>query len=248
LVKGLMARAALRYWQGQPETAIEDYRRALNQARELGVASLIADSLYGLAASLLLGDTPESADSLMVEAKAIYTELGDLGGVADIVAGESFLILNRDGPVGLGAAFERVSELYLAAGRHVQATQSLYTQAAVAIVEDRLDDAFDILRRGIARGLELNDVPLQTWGLDYLATVELKRNNVDSAAWFFGAADASRERLGGGWGPGRIGLGDTRAVLEERLGKGQADELIDHGRLIELSEAVSVALGNVEKS
>ena len=246
LVKGLMARAALHYWREQSDGAIEDYRLALSQARELDVPAMTADALYGLGTSLLVSDDQDDADSLLEEAKAIYTELGDLGGVADIVSGEAFSTLNRDGPLGLDSTFESAIELYLRVGRQIQATQGLFARAAVAVTEERFEDARDVTRLGINRGLDLNDLFLQTWGLKYMATVELRVGNIEQAAMLVGAGEPSRERIGGGWGPGTMGLEDPREVLERRLGKEQADELIAPGRAIDLAQAVKLALGEAE--
>ena len=242
LVKGLMARAAIHYWREQPELAAEDYEKAVDRARELGDRSLTADALYGLATSLIVADRADEAGPHLDEARGLYTELGDLGGIADIVAGDAFAVVRESGFEGLASEFERATDLYQQVGRQIQATQGLYAQAAVALAENRLDDARVLARSGLARGVDLSDVFLQTWGLEYMATIELMFDNVELAAKLAGAADAQREKAGGGWGPQTLSDFDVRTMLTERFDEERADELIAPGRLMELAEAAELAL------
>ena len=151
LVKGLMARAAIHYWREEPELAAEDYEKAVDRARELGDRSLTADAVYGLATSLIVADRADEAGPHLDEARALYTELGDLGGIADIVAGDAFAVVRESGFEGLASEFERATDLYQQVGRQIQATQGLYAQAAVALAENRLDDARVFTRSGLAR-------------------------------------------------------------------------------------------------
>ncbi|MCZ6506044.1 MAG: hypothetical protein O6834_08740 [Actinobacteria bacterium] len=242
LVKGVMARAAVHYWREEPDLAVEDYEEAVERARELGDQKVTVDAVYGLATSLIVADRADEAGPLLEEARAVYTELGDLGGVADVVAGDAFAVMRESGFAGLAPAFERSTDLYQRAGRQIQATQALFAQTAVALTEDRLDDARVLARSGLARGVDLSDVFLQTWGLQYAATIELMNDNVEVAALLVGAAEAERERIGGGWGPQTAGVYDAKTMLVERFDEERAEELIEPGRLMDLAEAVELAL------
>ncbi len=241
-VKGLMARAALYYWREEAQLAVEDYRQAVERAQALGDRALTADAIYGLATSLIVADRPSEAVPLLDEARAIYAELGDLGGVADIVAGDAFAVVREKGFAGLTAEFERSADLYEQAGRQIQATQSIYAQAGAALEEDRLEDAGRLARTGLERGVKLSDVFLQTWGLEYLASIELKSGNIDLAALLVGAAEAQRERAGAGWGPGTAGAFDAKGNLKERFGEGRMGEMVAPGRVLDLPEAIEIAL------
>jgi tetratricopeptide (TPR) repeat protein len=242
LVKGVMARAAIHYWRQQPDLAVEDYEKAVGHARDLGDRSLIADALYGLATSLLWVDSASEARPFLDEARAMYTELGDLGGVADIVAGDAFAVATERGFAGLAPEFERVADLYQQAGRQVQATQAIFTQTEVALTENRLEDAQALARSGLARGIDLGDVVLQTWGLEYAATIELLSDNVDFAALLVGAAEAQREKAGGSSSPGTVDFFNAKALLIERFGEDRAEEMIAPGRLMDFADAVQRAM------
>jgi tetratricopeptide (TPR) repeat protein len=237
-----MARAAIHYWQQQPDLAVEDYEEAVERARALGDRSLIADAVYGLATSLLWGDRASEAGLFLDEARAIYAELGDLGGVADIVAGDAFADFRETGFAGLAPEFEHVTDLYQQAGRQIQATQAIFAQAAVALTENRLEDAQGLVRSGLARGVDLADVVLQTWGLEYAATIEFMFDDADLAALLAGAAEVQRETAGGSSGPSDVEFINAKALLVERFGEDRAEKMVAPGRLMDLADAVQLAM------
>jgi hypothetical protein len=87
---------------------------------------------------------------------------------------------------------------------------------------------------------------LQTWGLEYVAAIEWMSDNVDLAAVLVGAADAERDKAGGGWGPQTVGVFDVRTALAERFDEDRIEELLARGRLLDLTEAVEMALSDNE--
>jgi predicted ATPase len=246
LVKGVMARAAIHYWRQHPDLAVDDYEEAVERAHDLGDRSLIADAVYGLATSLIFVDRASEAGPFLDEARAIYAELGDLGGVADIIAGDAFAAFRETGFAGLAPEFEHVADLYQQAGRQVQATQAIFAQAAVALTENRLEDAQGLVRSGLARGVDLADVVLQTWGLEYAATMAFMFDDADLAALLTGAAEAQRETAGGSSGAGDWEFVNTKALLVERFGEDRAEEMIAPGRLMDLVDAVHLAMPQIE--
>lgn len=112
----------------------------------------------------------------------------------------------------------------------------------MAIAEERLDDARTFAVRGIERAIELNDVFLQTWGLQCVAGIEIQQENVELGALYAGAAQRSRERIGGGWGMQALGLPSTADILSERFGQERAEQLMAPGRDLTLTDAIAMAL------
>jgi non-specific serine/threonine protein kinase len=245
-VKGLMARAALRYWRREVEDAVEGYREAVDRARRVDDRRLLAEALYGLATSLVVARHEEGAVDPLEECRAIYSDLDDRNGLADVIAAEAFAALNARGLAGLGPKFREAMELYEAAGRRTQAAQALYAQAAVALVEGRHDDCRELALTGIRRGLEMNDIFLQIWGLEYVSRIALEEGDVERSGLLAGAAVAQSERIGGGWSPETIGLEDTAERLARELGADSASRLLEPGRRLTLQEAVALALGEGE--
>ena len=243
VVKGLMARAAIRYWQERPDDAVADYVDAVDRARILGEKEVLADALYGLGTSLIIAGSEDQAEAPLEEARHLYLVLDDPGGLADITVGETFIALNREGAAGLDAAFLEGAELYVKAGRHIQATQAYFGRSAVAITEGRFEDARRLTSDGLRRGAELGDLFLQTWGLEYMASVELEAGNLERSGLFIGAAERARTRIGGGWRPETVGIADARETLVSRLGAAGAAELIAPGEELSLEEAVALAVG-----
>jgi tetratricopeptide (TPR) repeat protein len=242
-IKGLMARGALRYWQSRFDEAMDSYVVALEAARAQDDSKLIAEALFGVAATHIYTGRPEEASPLLDELKVIYTELGDDGGLADVMAGEAFgWMTERGGLSGTEPEFRRVEQLYRSAGRRIQATQTIYAQAGAAIAENRLEAASATARRGLEESLELNDLNLQVWGIEWLAAAEAGLGNTKLAGLLVGAAEAAQERLGGSWLPGLIHLEDGRARLVALLGEEAAERAIAPGLDLAVHEAIEVAL------
>lgn len=243
VAKGIMARAALSYWQADAAAAVGDYQKSVEIARRLGDRQLTAESLYGLATSLIIALRIDDSIAPLEESKRIYAELGDKAGLADVVVGEAFAEMNLHGPVGLGDRFERAATLYTEVGRHFHAIQAIYAQAAVATGEGRFEDVLSLARQGIAKAVDLNDMFHEMWGVEYVATAEFNLGNLERCAVLVGGAESARTVIGGGWGPGTVGLDTARNLLERSLGSDQAAELIEPGASYSFAETVALAMG-----
>ncbi|MGB7860647.1 MAG: hypothetical protein WBM90_09130, partial [Acidimicrobiia bacterium] len=243
LTRGLMARGALRYWQRDLGLAGNDYRLAVETARQFDDELLLAEALYGLSSSLVVSGDDQEAKPLMEEARAIYERRGDKGGVADIIAGEAFATLAVGGLIGLGPALTEARDLYAAAGRSINAVQTRYAIAGVAIAEGRLGDARNSAREGVEAATSLNDPFLTVWGLEYLALIDIETGLRDRGAKIVGACQTARVSIGGGWGPDILGLKDGKETLEDMIGVDQAEAMISPGRTLSIFDAVRLALG-----
>jgi hypothetical protein len=240
LVKGLMARGALRYWQNRGDEAVAAYREALSHAEGNAEHGVIAEAAFGLASSQIVSGIGEDSFALLERAKGLYERTGDKGGMADVIAAGIFDSLTRSGLPGLAPTFEEAKRLYSAAGRSINAAQCDFGLAAVALAEQRLEDARKSAREGIARGQELADRSLIVWGLEYVALVDIEIGDRAKGALLIGAAESARKEIGGGWGPGAVGLEDGRTVLRRVVGEEEAERLIGEGRTLSLDEALAL--------
>jgi predicted ATPase/class 3 adenylate cyclase len=247
-VKGVMAQGAVYYWQQREDEAVETYSQAVEQARPIGDDSLVADALFGMATSLVMAGRREEAGPFLEESRALYTQLEDLSGVADVVAGEAFIAAHGGALEGLGPQLREATRLYESVGRRVQATQTIYAEAAAAITEGRISEARELVLRGIRNGVDLADVFLQAWGIDYLARVEYELGNFERAGLFAGAVEVARERMGGGWGPETVGLDTAGTLLRKTLPESEAAGFIAAGRQLQIDEAVDLAAADAADS
>jgi hypothetical protein len=78
--------------------------------------------------------------------------------------------------------------------------------------------------------------------LEYAATIKIMFDDAELAALLAGAAEAQRERAGGRSGPGDAEFANAKALLVERFGEDRAEEMIAPGRLIDLADAVQLAM------
>ena len=240
-VKGLMARAAFEYWRENPDEAIVGYEEAVRLARALDEPLVLAEALYGLATSLIVGRRTGEAYEMLDESRSVFEDLGDERGLADVVAAEAFADLNEKGFSETREKFRVAGELYDKVGRKTQATQSLFAQAGAAFVEGQLEDAEELALEGIRRGLEMSDVFLQVWGLEYISLIACEAGEEELGGLLAGATREARRRIGGGWSPSTIGIEDTVTVLERRRGPAGAEDLMRPGRELSITEAIAIA-------
>ncbi|MGC2239438.1 MAG: hypothetical protein WA726_01215, partial [Acidimicrobiia bacterium] len=241
VVRGLMARGALAYWQNDLERAVSVYRKAVEAARSLDDEWLLAEALFGLSTSMVVGRQDfEEADQILDEAEEIYRRIGDPGGLADVVTGRAIQTFISAGPQGLGPYFEEALQLYLQAGRKVHAIQSLFGLAATALADGRPSDARDRAREGLEMAIETSDLYLAVWGLDWSAATQLALGNPEKAGLLLGAADAARRKYGTTWSLTTLGLDDPRLELRETLGDQRTDDVLARGGELTPEEAVAL--------
>lgn len=243
VVKGLMARGALHYWQKRPDAAVADYRDAVGMARRLDRPSVLAEALLGLATSYTVSRRPEKALPLLEECQEIYGGLDDRSRRADVIAAEAFAEFYLGHLTDLGAKFGAAAEIYEETGRTTEAVQAIYGQAGVALAEGRLDDSHELTLAGITMATEVRDVFLQVWGLEYLARINQETGDLEMAGYFAGVAEMARGRIGGGWSPETIGMVDNVESLANLVGEKRSVDLLAPGREASLEEAIERAIG-----
>jgi predicted ATPase/class 3 adenylate cyclase len=241
-IKGIMACGALYYWEERGDAAVSVYQDALSRARDLGDDRLVADAAFGVGTAMVNAGRAGDAGPYLEESKALYERLGDKSGLADVLAGEAFMLGRINGVATTGAQFARAASLYEEAGRRVQFTELLLAQAAAAIDDGRPDDARPLARRGLQSALELADVFLQGWAVEYLARIDYDLGDLARAGRLVGGVETLRERFGAVWSPEIAGLENAGTLLRERLGEDEAERLIAAGRDMEMSQVVELAL------
>lgn len=240
-IKGTMAKGALDYWRKRNDDAVSAYEDALSRARELDDERLIADAAFGVGTSMINAGRPDLARPYLEESKDLYQRLGDKSGLADVIAGEAFMLGRIEGVASQESQLAHAASLYEEVGRRVQHTEVILAQSASAIDGGRRDDARRLALRGLETAVELADVFLQGWAIEYLARVDYDDGRLDRAGRLIGGVESLRQRFGSVWNPEIAGLESARALMVAELGEDQAERLIAGGRELELDQLVELA-------
>ncbi len=239
-VKGLLARGALTYWRGDAKSAIALYDQASAMARQLGDDALVAAALYGHETSLIMAGDAAGLEGLK-EVERIYEQNNDLGGLAHVAAARAFAELQAGRTLGSGPLFEESFRLYVEAGNRLNAGQTSLGLAGVALEEGRIEDALRYSRTGLQYGEELGDRFMVAWAIEWVATTLVEAGDTARAAMLSGAAEAAREKFGGGWTPLMIGVDDSVTRLVRVLGDEAAADARRAGRELSLEDATELA-------
>jgi predicted ATPase len=240
-IKGLLARGASHYWHSEADAAMRHYREAVAIASTLGDDTLLAEAYYGLGTSAVVARLDDEAEAALDAAMRHYQALGDLGAHANILAGQLYVRIQREGPLGLDDDWGEIERLEREAGRVVQVVHAKYARAGLAVAEGRHHDARTTALEGLALAEELSDHHLIAWGLEWMAMAEVELGETERAGLLIGAGERARKTHGGSWSPEVLGIDDAPTRLRTALGDRGAEEAIAAGRELSLDEGLEVA-------
>lgn len=237
---GFTGLAALLYWQGRYEEALDHYHQARTLFRDLGDRLGEAEALFGLSTtSSLLGDAAEG-QTFAELARNAYEAAGAPDGVHKVVSAQSMAFWSSGDLTRALATWAEAEALLGAAGDRAEELQSRAAQAVIGHQLGRSEEALSTLR-GLLDDMEaVGDVTGLTLVLDFTAAILAERNPRDAVV-LDGAATRLREELGGGLKPETIGLPDAREVAGLVLSPAELDELLKRGEALDLDQAVQLA-------
>lgn len=239
--KGLMARAAVRYWRSEAQPAIANYEEAVAIARRLGDDWLVAEALFGLGTSHNVAQREDDAIVALEEAERLYLASGDVGAHADVLGAKLYYRILKTGPIGLDSEFQVIERMQRNAGRITQVVHAIFARAGLAVAEHRNLDARETALEGLVLAEELADRHLVAWGLEWQAMAEVELGEVARAGMLIGAGERARRTHGGGWSPAVLGIDDAPTRLRAAIGEQAAEEAIAAGRGLSLETALDVA-------
>jgi predicted ATPase/class 3 adenylate cyclase len=244
--RGLMARAALRYWRNDWQGSAEDYEEALAIAEAGEDPVLVMDALGGVLATRAnafvsgfdVGDYREALDRV----RSMAQEQGDLiqQGYADFYDA----ITTAAAAPGSGAPdpdiLDRAVVPFRNAGRRMNVAHVRTAQSEIYIAREEYSAARDAAADGLTNAEETGDVFTMSWALYRLATSIIELGEPELGTRVAGAADAARERSGGRFPPPFVPIDGALDRARATLGD-SADELWHEGRAIPLFAAMSMA-------
>jgi tetratricopeptide (TPR) repeat protein len=198
------AYGGIAYWQSDAPTTRRLYDEQLRLWREIGDEREIANALYNRAYAEMIdvmngtvvGTGQARDEPLLEEALAIYRELGDVGGEANILWGlgsVSFFTANANVAEGW---YREALELHRKAGNRSMEAWSLHMLGLSLVGQRRFDDASEVVRHAMRHFYEAGDVSGVTLVLDDLAIIALGIGNPDRGGRLWGAARHLQQRTG----------------------------------------------------
>jgi predicted ATPase/class 3 adenylate cyclase len=250
------------YWQADVVTAARWYDAALAVWRERAASGLAADrselanALYNrafvtVAAILWEAMTDDvgwtGGRAMLEEALAIYRDLGDESGEANVMWGLGGFEIYNDNPAEAEGWFRRSRELHRAAGHKTMEAWSLHMLSVTMIASHRMDDAAEATDHALRHFRDAGDVGGMTLALDAHAAVAVGRGELERAGRLWGAA-RQLERASG------TGLARWDETVFERLpysprralDPAERDRLGAEGAALPLADAVAYALGEAD--
>lgn len=239
--KGLMARAAVRYWRSEAQPAITNYEEALAIARRLGDDWLVAEALFGLGTSYNVAQREDDAIVALDEAERLFRASGDVGAQADVLGAKLYYRIGKTGPAGLEGEFQIIEQMQRDAGRIAQVVHAIFARAGLAVAEHRHLDARATALEGLTIAEELGDRHLIAWGLEWQAMAEVELGETARAGLLIGAGERARRTYGGGWSPAVLGIDDAPTRLRAAIGDEAAEQATAAGRELSLEAGLDIA-------
>jgi len=243
------------WWQADVVTMKPAYAEALALWRQLGDRAEIANALYNYSFAFAVGPDPakgpEQTDpdpeglAAQREAYAIYREIGDVRGQANVVWGmgnaEYFRFSGDHGE----ARFREALELFRSVGDITMEAWSLHMLGSALLRQARPRDAGDILRHALRHFHDASDAAGIALVFDDLHSQAVSEGDLEKGARIYGAA----RRLTAATGAELAGYVDVqfehqlRPHISGRLPSAEYERLTAEGAALSLDDAVAYALG-----
>jgi len=230
------------------ETRRQLAEQSLSLARTLGDKGRIEWALRRLA---LRQDDQQESRRMLLECEALARELPEEGRLAWIQQNLGVIALDHGDFEEARARLEESVAIFERIGGWWQATNALCGLAALAVLENRYDDARGLLAEALRRALDLRLLNHVAQCLDNLAALALAGGHAALGARLLAAAATVREETGDETAEEdrceyeRQMRGRTVAATRTRLGT-RFEQEWEAGRALTVDEAVALALQSRE--
>jgi len=155
--KAMEALGGILWWQAKMEECFDVYQKVLEMQRELGEPKEIANALYNYGLVVAFSGTNvgkeiglDELNGMFDEAEAIYTGLGDFGGLGDIEwargTAVGYVVMN---PEAASEHMKRAIDFYSRAGNEFGMGWGLFEVGEMARKSERFEEAWEYVRRGL---------------------------------------------------------------------------------------------------
>ena len=241
--RALGALGGIAYWQGDYGPMHTFYEEAVEIAREIGDARLLARALFDLSFASMVESNIDGQEELLRAALA-QAEGRDPAVTAQILGPLGFIELLRGNPVVALEHVERSLAIYRELGDRTAVADTLVSVAAVRFLIGEIELAKEQVREAAAHMAESESRMLMSAMLFPLAFVENLDGQHGRAARLIGAFVRQGEELGGG--PPIFAvlpfIGDPEADARQALGDEEYDRAWAEGYTMSLDDVVAFAI------
>ena len=239
--RGLIALAAVVYWQNDYTAARAAYEEARAIALELGADEPLGDALYGLAFLTMLEGDPATAAELHAEARVVYERLGEPRRLAGSTMSQAMVLTHQgefaDAERYLKEALPRFIEL----GDLWGAGTSSGALGQVHQRQGNLDLAAEHYLESIAYGEQIGDDTGIAVAIQSLSGIAGHRGDHQTALLLYAAGEALTEVKGGRAPATLLELADPRPAAELELGADETKRIWQRGRGLGRDAAIALA-------
>jgi predicted ATPase len=225
--RALGALGGITYWQNDYPPTRAAYQEAVDIAREVGDAKLLASTLLDLSYIPYLEKDPQAAEPILREGLTFAEEAGDRVLTADYWSSIAFLEVVRDNPAAAIEPRRIALEILREEGAFWKLGDLLAGQAMVSRMVGDLESAKAHLREALGMSGQAKDALSISMSLTSFAILANDERHHERAARLVGAAARIRHEVGGGIPPE---LGSRWGDPEEDARRALGDEVYRRAR------------------
>jgi predicted ATPase/DNA-binding SARP family transcriptional activator len=240
----LSALGSVSYWQRDYARAQECYQQALAICEDRDPRGATALAHYNLGYTTCYGGDNEAASRHFSQALAAYQEQADEKGTAAAISGLAMTDrMAGNNEAALIRASEALSRQRLA-GDEFGATNTLGLLGSINAQMGNLTAAEALLQEALLAHEQIGNISGIMWMMHELAATAARRGEARRAVLLSAAAQSIGGKLGGGIGPGMLGLITPVEIASAQLSPMQAQRARNDGQQLTLEQAVAAALAS----
>jgi predicted ATPase/class 3 adenylate cyclase len=240
--KALRGAGGISYWRNDAAKSRAQYEASVALYRQLGDRAGTAAALNDLAyLPMMMGEGP-LAKELFTEARDLFSELGDSWNMALAemnIANTNWFMGNHE---EARAMIERVIPIIRERGDRFWLTEAVTGLGQLEQLTGRLRAARGHYEESLQLALQAGTVPQVAMVLEPLANVDAAEGRHRRAVRLWAAAQAIKERVGGGAPQEIMQTVDPRPAAVEAIGEAAVNAAWEEGLRLTLEEAVAAAL------
>jgi predicted ATPase/class 3 adenylate cyclase len=241
--KALRGAGGIAYWQNDLPRSRQLYEEAVAIYRQLGDEAGLGAALNDLAYLPMLMGEPDLAERLFTEARDIFRELGDRwqAALAEMnIASTKFFLGDYERARDV---IEAVVPVIRERGDRFWLTEAITGLGQLEQLTGRFDDARRHYAESLNLALEARTMPQVAMVLEPLSNVDAAGGQYERAVRLWAAAQAIKERIGGGAPSEMMQTVDPRPAAIQALGEDAVAQAWAEGQAMTPERAVAHALG-----